>query len=406
VEHATREEQSGPASAVAERPVMAARPGPAVGRLDRGAILRLQRTAGNAAVQRLLQRCGSDERCNCGGGSEPAEVDAKEASAASAILALMHERLMRRGRAGSATGAASRGPEQRVGGGIQTRGPEQLVGGGLQTREPRALLQRDVAIEPPRPDAEGRTLTATQMQAAIRFNDRVVTVIGTDGMRNLRDVLGTSKDPAVVDEDFCNAVVRWQAMYRLGQDGQLGPRSARTLFREIGAEGVGRGEVEAGPTYNPTGTIAPPVVGGNQQATFRFNARFKHDPVNGVYASCCEVRQKIRWDAASAAAMPGGIPHGGFAAGSGANTWFEDRDAANNRYGHRSGPFSDPQNFDQYIDTNGRRNQAFGHIYRGSDSPGGPAAILAGSWRFRLSVVDVCNGDTEIGGQDFVRVNW
>ena len=127
---------------------------------------------------------------------------------------------------------------------------------------------------------------------------------------------------------------------------------------------------------------------------------------NGVYASCCEVRQRIRWDAASAAALPGGIPHGGFAAGTAANTWLEDRDAANNRYGHRTGPNSDPQNFDQYIDTNGRRNQAFGHIFRGSDSPGGPEAILAGTWRFRLSVIDVCNGNAEIGGQDFVRINW
>ena len=104
--------------------------------------------------------------------------------------------------------------------------------------------------------------------------------------------------------------------------------------------------------------------------------------------------------------MPGGIPHAGFAAGTAADTWLEDRDAANNRYGHRTGPRSDPQNFDQYIDTNGRRNQAFGHIYRGSDTPGGPAGILAGSWRFRLSVIDVCNGGTEIGGRDFVRVNW
>ena len=164
------------------------------------------------------------------------------------------------------------------------------------------------------------------MQAGITFNDRVVTPIGPDGIRNLRDVLGISRDPAAIDEDFVNAVVRWQASQRLTQDGQLGPRSARPLFREIGAEGVGRGEVEAGPTYNPGGTITPPVVGGNQQATFRFSARFKHDPANGVYASCCDVRQHIRWDAASAAALAGGIPHAGFPAGTAANTWIEDRE--------------------------------------------------------------------------------
>ena len=394
--HATREPETkrGSAGVEARAPTGRAMP---LG-VDPAAILRLQRSAGNAAVGRFLQRCGT-ERCNCGGDREP-EIDLRQAAAASAIVASALERRTAR--------AATRGPEQIPGGQVQTRGPEQIVSGQVQTRDgvQRALLQRDLAIEPPRPDAAGRALTATQMTAAIRFNDRVVSPIGADGIRNLRDVFGISPDPAVVDEDFANAVVRWQAMHRLTQDGRLGPASARPLFREIGAEDVGRGEVEAGPTYTPTGTIAAPVVGGNQQATFRMFARFRHDPANGVYASCCEVRQRIRWDAASAAALPGGIPHGGFAAGTAANTWLEDRDAANNRYGHRTGPNSDPQNFDQYIDTNGRRNQAFGHIFRGSDSPGGPDAILAGSWRFRLSVIDVCNGNAEIGGQDFVRVNW
>jgi hypothetical protein len=357
--------------------------------LDSAAVLGLQRSAGNAAVNRLLRRCG-----------EGTDVDETAAAAAAAIVTAGQKRLARRGR-------ATRGPEHAVTGGLQTRGPERgAIGNELQTRDPERLLQRDFALAPPRPDAVGRTLTDAQMRAAIRFNDRVVSVIGADGIRELRDVLGIAHDPAVVDEDFANAVVRWQAMHRFTQDGQLGPTSARALFREMGAETVARGEVEAGPTYTPGGTINPPVVGGQQRAGFRFSARFRHDPANGVYASCCELRQDIRWDAASAAAMPGGIPHGGFPAGTAANTWIEDRDAGNHRYGHRAGPHTDPQNFDQYIDTNARRNQAFGHIYRGSDGPGGPDAMLAGNWRFRVRVVDVCNGNAAIGGQDFVRVQW
>lgn len=302
-------------------------------------------------------------------------------------------------------------------GSVNTRGGASSTEDGLQTRDSGssrllsralsgAVLQRDFAIEPPRPDAEANVLTEDQILEAIEFNNRVVTPIGVDGIGQLRDVLGISAAPAVIDEDFVNAVVRWQAVQRLSQDGKLGPRTARPLFREIGAEGIGRGELVSGPTYAPTGTIAPPVVAGQQRANFRMRAEFRHDPANNVYASCCEVRQFIRWDAASAAAMPGGIPHGGFPAGTAANTWIEDRDAANNRYGHRSGRHSDPQNFDQYIDTAGRRNQAFGHRFRGSDSPGGPAAILAGSWRFRLQVIDVCNGRQTIGTRDFVRVNW
>jgi hypothetical protein len=298
---------------------------------------------------------------------------------------------------------------------VETANPEDLRDDEVRTFSAQLsvqaisrvpLVQRDLAIKPPRPEAEGRALTPAQMQAAIRFNDRVVTVIGEDGLRELRDVLGISPEPAVVDEDFVNAVVRWQAVNNLTQDGQLGPTTARRLFREIGAEGAGRGELETGPTYVPSGTITPPVVGGNQTAPFRFRARFKNEPANGIFASCCEVRQHIRWDAVSAAALPGGIPHAGFPAGTAPNTWIEDRDATDTlRYGHRAGRHGNAVDGNQYLDTNGRRNQAFGHRYEGRDFPGGPAALLAGNWRFMVSVIDVCNGNARLG-EDFVRINW
>ena len=86
---------------------------------------------------------------------------------------------------------------------------------------------------------------------------------------------------------------------------------------------------------------------------------------------------------------------------------MEDRDNTGvNRYGHRSGRFSDPQSFDQYTD-GAIRNQAFGHLYRGSDSPReGVAGSLAGTWRFMITAVDVCNGGQRIGGRDFVRLDW
>ncbi len=142
-------------------------------------------------------------------------------------------------------------------------------------------------------------------------------------------------------------------------------------------------------------------------AHFALRAEFENDPANGIFPSCCEVRQFIRWDATAAASFgAGGVPHGGFPAGTAADTWIEDRDAANKRYGHRSGAFSDPQSFDQYLDSTGARNQAFGHIYRGTDTPGGPAAGMVGTWRFLLRVVDVCNGGTQLGADDFIRINW
>jgi hypothetical protein len=265
------------------------------------------------------------------------------------------------------------------------------------------VVQRDLAIEPPRPRAVPRALTAVQMQAAVTFNQRVVAVLDAAGIHELRDVLGISPDPAVIDEDFVRAVVAWQAIQGRTQDGMLGAATARPLFREIGAEQVGRGELVSGPTYHATTPLTPPVVAGLQQGGHRFEAEFADDPANGLYASCCEVRQFIQWDAAYAAAGPGGPPHGGFPAGTAAGTWIEDRDGADTRYGHRTGPHSALGAIDQYFDNTGRANAAFGHIYRGRDAPG--THRHAGHWRFLVRVIDVCNGNRRLGG-DFLRFTW
>ena len=269
------------------------------------------------------------------------------------------------------------------------------------TRAP--ILQRDLAVEPPHPHATGRVLNAGEIQAAIAFNQRVVAVIGAAGIHELRDVLSISPDPAVIDEDFVRAVVEWQAMQGRGQDGKLGPATAQPLFREIGAEQVGRGQLVSGPAYHATTTLTPPVVGGQQEAGFRFEAEFADDTANGVWPSCCEVHQFIQWDAAYAAAGPGGPPHGGFPAGTAAGTWIEDRDGADTRYGHRSGPHSALQDGDQYIDNTNAPNAAFGHIYRGRDFPG--TARHAGHFRFMVRAFDVCNSNRVLG-DDFLRITW
>jgi hypothetical protein len=267
------------------------------------------------------------------------------------------------------------------------------------------ILQRDFAIEPPHPNAEGRVLTAAEMQAAIDYNQQVVAVIGADGIRELRDVLGVSEDPAVIDEDFVRAVVDWQAMNGRTQDGRLGPRTAGPLFREIGAEAVGRGQLVSGPTYHATTALTPPVVGGLQQGGHRFEAEFVEDPANGVFASCCEVRQSIQWDAAYAAAAPTGPPHGGFGA-TPADRWIEDRnDTDTIRYGHRFDGFSGSLGAgNEYIDNTGQRNAAFGNVYRGRDFPG-THRIHAGHWRFHVHVRDTCNSNALLG-EDYLRYTW
>ncbi len=281
---------------------------------------------------------------------------------------------------------------------------------GMSPKAVQPMVQRDLAIEPPRPDAVGLTLTEAQMAASIAFDIRVLGSIPDSEavIELIRDVLGVSKLPAVVDEDFVNGVVRWQASYGLAQDGRLGPTTARPLFREIGAEGAGHGEVRRPPRYTPAGPINVPRAGA-RQAPFDMSAEFTSDPANGVLPSCCEVRQDIRWDAAfvaaSAAAGNPVVPHAGFPAAHPANRWIEDRDAAGLRYGHRSGPFTDPGPGDRYLDTAGRQNQAFGHRYRAQDTPTGLAADR-GSWRFRLRVIDVCNGDAQLAVSPALVINW
>lgn len=209
--------------------------------------------------------------------------------------------------------------------------------------------------------------------------------------------------------------------------------------------------VTSGPSYSPSGTIPVTTAGGRKSAAFSFSASFANatGPLErlglgirtggatgfgiGAYflgvgaipgailggliggiaglggsdskASCCEVRQFIKWDRAFATAN-GGPPHGGFPAGTAPDTWIEDRDAADKRYGRRSGPFSDPiaGGGDEYT-LSGAQDMANGDEYRGRDGPGGPDTLI-GQWQFQLKVVDTCDGDAEKASSSVITVNW
>jgi hypothetical protein len=79
-----------------------------------------------------------------------------------------------------------------------------------------------------------RTLTEPQIQEAITYNQARhgdANEIGT-----LRDILGLSRIPEVIDRDFVLALVEYQAQYGLPQDGKLGRKTAERLAREIVAE--------------------------------------------------------------------------------------------------------------------------------------------------------------------------
>ena len=151
--------------------------------------------------------------------------------------------------------------------------------------------------------------------------------------------------------------------------------------------------VKSGPSYNVVGAV-PRVLarikGGDgtllQTFTFKSSASFTDDSKKGgdCCSSCCEVRQDIKWDDKWKKIY--GVPHEKFN-GLDANTWYEDRDKADKRFGHRSNaPIPD----DQYGDPGTGVNQASGTVYTGKDTPLGPIGDW-GVWTFRLRVIDVCS---------------
>lgn len=95
-------------------------------------------------------------------------------------------------------------------------------------------IQADFAIAPTTPGARVQTLSQTQIQDAITFNQALYTNATQIG--HIRDVLGISPAPPVVDADFVNAVGRYQAQYGLTQDGKLDLPTADRLAHEITAE--------------------------------------------------------------------------------------------------------------------------------------------------------------------------
>jgi len=114
-------------------------------------------------------------------------------------------------------------------GGLAEQLEEQVGIGG-------AMIQRDLAVEPPNASAEARELTDAEIQAAIAWNQRRFK--DPFNIMNVRDVMGIDPYPAVIDRDFVEALVEWQAMFNLRQDGKMGANTTRTFLIELRAEGA------------------------------------------------------------------------------------------------------------------------------------------------------------------------
>lgn len=170
---------------------------------------------------------------------------------------------------------------------------------------------------------------------------------------------------------------------------------------------TGQCYVTSGPAYTPSGTIPVTNAGGRKSAPFSMAATFgtAYVTLPPRKPSCCEVRQYIKWDNAFHT-WRGGPPHSGFPSSATAGTWYEDRDANDKRYGHRSGTHSDPIAGcgDEYR-TGSTQDQANGDTYCGRDAPGGPSS-MTGQYQFQLKVIDTCNGNAEKASGSVITINW
>jgi hypothetical protein len=105
----------------------------------------------------------------------------------------------------------------------------------------RLTVQRDLARPPRGPTAPLVALTAEQIDEAINFNENRFS--DPYSIAVIRDVVGISRFPAIVDEELVQAIVQWQAERRETQDGKIGHITTRSFVLELIAEGQHRDAV-------------------------------------------------------------------------------------------------------------------------------------------------------------------
>lgn len=104
-------------------------------------------------------------------------------------------------------------------------------------------VQRSLLNPPTTPEREGKELTPEQVQTAIAYNQKRHTDI--EEISLIRDILGLSPEPKVIDEDFIRAIADYQTNFGLAIDGKIGKATADRLAREIIAEAnfIGKGDL-------------------------------------------------------------------------------------------------------------------------------------------------------------------
>ncbi len=147
-------------------------------------------------------------------------------------------------------------------------------------------VRRDLAVAPPRPEDVPRALTERQYERARRYNERRFEDPFTISI--VRDVLGIDKYPAVVDRAFTDAVLRWQAVFGIAEDGKFGPSSTRRVVRVLRAEGNNRlARLVRGDNFVDVRTVLGPTffgcagAPGHPGRAFEWNVSFRTSLRNG-----------------------------------------------------------------------------------------------------------------------------
>lgn len=128
------------------------------------------------------------------------------------------------------------------------------------------MIQADFAVPPTTPNRNVPTLSTVKILDAIAYNQerhKDATEIGL-----MRDILGISATPAVIDADFINAVMKYQAQYGLHCDGKLGHDVADRLAREIIEEANYLGPANLGslaPEFNLRTSIQALITANNRR---------------------------------------------------------------------------------------------------------------------------------------------
>jgi hypothetical protein len=143
-----------------------------------------------------------------------------------------------------------------------------------------------------------------------------------------------------------------------------------------------------------------------KRSPFRFSARFARSPAHGLVPAANEVGQEIRWDGEYHRWRNGRPPNSGFSTSASADTWHEDRDIFSMRFGHRSGPYSQPiiNNCSDEYRTGSTRDQRNGNGYCGFDPPTGPES-MRGAWQYQLKEIDSASSNAVKATSSNITVN-